>query len=906
MAENAKEYTVSLEKLSKTVEQLNTENKQTEAQMKALKKQYDAGKISVEQYSKAVKQLQAQQGKNNKQIQNLNKELGGKFTDIVNTASQQTGQLAGALGGMGVQIGGLTGMIGGLGNALKLLLNPVTAMLAGIGGLLSLFIDWEEVGNAISSTFRSWKIAWYDLTGQTERLNKELGIQKKTFEDIIKQLDLIKQKNDALAKVGIFAQSNEEKQYLVTGGNSNLEEAVKLNDEIFRHQLKALDAQKQIEYHKSINNKLSRDEKELAEANVEVLNDQQNVVLKQWEWYETRIKTMREEIRMQKELNQLLIQQAELHNKIAEIQAHNDVLNPLNFSGRIANEKAVYDIQQQELKNREEQAKVELESIKRRLQSGRYQFTAQELVAMEQQQLKLTQEIENIKSEGRQLDIAHAQRIKNLEKEKADYEQKQLEELQDLQDSMIDNQYEKQKKQIQRTRDRAIEALKKVYQDPSVDQSIRTMAEKIATQIGSVKIHELDVVDTQQTVETFRKLGADITSAMREALFQSGTVSWFDLIGLSDEEIKDKYNKLNSEQFANTQNYKNMLVEVSKQLKYLEDYNPKPDWKSIIDADQYLGLITKVEAEREKESKDLEDIKKQQEQLTKNEDRLYTQRKRDLEAIHTAETKRVENLHKEGKISKADYDRSIEAEQAEHNKRMDQLDKVHKANEDAIKKNADAKRILRTKQTEEQIYAIRQKYAQSFNELLSETASILGSIADIQEQNANDEHRSAKQREKDQRKALNLQIAQVWVNSALSMAQAISKATSSSATWIDMLVAIVASVAAVTSGVASTKSLLAKKNSGGYAEGGLIGDQTKRNSRKDDLTANVSAGEYIINSNATADNLPLLDTLNYSGRGGFARQMALALRSMPAPRVDVETIDRVSTQWNSLKVYSHL
>lgn len=158
-----------------------------------------------------------------------------------------------------------------------------------------------------------------------------------------------------------------------------------------------------------------------------------------------------------------------------------------------------------------------------------------------------------------------------------------------------------------------------------------------------------------------------------------------------------------------------------------------------------------------------------------------------------------------------------------------------------------------------------------------------------------------------------LAIAEIMIQQGVAVANAIRTATQSSATWVDMLVAIAASVTAVTTTMAtaikSVKS--AKFSTGGYVSG--PGTATS-----DSIPAQLSNGESVNAALPTSMFAPIYSALNQLGGGApivaaqssnqiagedmLARAFAKGVAQLDM-RVGVDEITRVS---NRVKVVESL
>jgi hypothetical protein len=163
-------------------------------------------------------------------------------------------------------------------------------------------------------------------------------------------------------------------------------------------------------------------------------------------------------------------------------------------------------------------------------------------------------------------------------------------------------------------------------------------------------------------------------------------------------------------------------------------------------------------------------------------------------------------------------------------------------------------------------YEVQRQYAEKRKELADYEVQIeqakydamsmlLGNIADLLE-TVGEENREAV------KAAKILALAQMAIQQGIAVANAIRTATQSSATWVDMLVAVATSVGAVTavagSAISAVKAL--KLAGGGYVQG--PGTATS-----DSVPAMLSNGESVMNARSTAMFAPLLSSINQAGGG---------------------------------------
>lgn len=165
--------------------------------------------------------------------------------------------------------------------------------------------------------------------------------------------------------------------------------------------------------------------------------------------------------------------------------------------------------------------------------------------------------------------------------------------------------------------------------------------------------------------------------------------------------------------------------------------------------------------------------------------------------------------------------------------------------------------------------------------------------------------------------AKTLAIGEVLLSQGVAIAKAVQTATSSSATWIDMLAAITTVVASVT---AVMSTAMKSVNSASFSTGGYVSGAGTGTS--DSISARLSNGESVINARSTAAFAPLLSAINTAGGGvpinvqdsanrasGEAmlqNAMAKAFASMPSPVVSVREIANVQNRVKVIESISTL
>ena len=179
-------------------------------------------------------------------------------------------------------------------------------------------------------------------------------------------------------------------------------------------------------------------------------------------------------------------------------------------------------------------------------------------------------------------------------------------------------------------------------------------------------------------------------------------------------------------------------------------------------------------------------------------------------------------------------------------------------------------------------------------------SALAGNLSNLINQAAGDNEEMA-------RLAKVLAIAEIAIAQGVAFAQAVKTATSSSATWIDMLVAIGSVVSAVTAVMGTAmKSVKSAK----FAEGGLVTGPGTGTS--DSIPAQLSNGESVITAKATSMFAPILSSFNMMGGGVpinvtatnnqtlgedmLARAVAKGMMMAPAPVVSVEEFTSVANR----------
>ena len=224
-------------------------------------------------------------------------------------------------------------------------------------------------------------------------------------------------------------------------------------------------------------------------------------------------------------------------------------------------------------------------------------------------------------------------------------------------------------------------------------------------------------------------------------------------------------------------------------------------------------------------------------------------------------------------INRADYDSEVEYNNAKLKARQDYLD---------------AKQRMTDKEVE-----IEQSKYQAI-------ASLSGNLSDLLQQAAGDNKAMAQL-------AKVLAIAEVAIAQGVAIANAVKTATSSSATWVDMLAAIGTVVASVTAIMGTAMSSV---RSAKFAEGGLVTGPGSGTS--DSIPARLSNGESVMTAAATSMFGPILSSFNQMGGGVpinvanagsqavgeemLAKAVAKGMMMAPPPVVSVEEFTSVANR----------
>lgn len=161
--------------------------------------------------------------------------------------------------------------------------------------------------------------------------------------------------------------------------------------------------------------------------------------------------------------------------------------------------------------------------------------------------------------------------------------------------------------------------------------------------------------------------------------------------------------------------------------------------------------------------------------------------------------------------------------------------------------------------------------------------------------------------------AKTLGLAQIYINQAIAIANAVKLAQQSSHSWVE---AIAATASAVASVVASTVSAFQSIKKAKFATGGLVSGPGSGTS--DSIPAQLSNGESVMTAKATSMFAPLLSAINQAGGGvgfnaagdarGFDFMASAVAAGMKAADlyVSVEEINRVGQRTENIKTLAAL
>ena len=396
--------------------------------------------------------------------------------------------------------------------------------------------------------------------------------------------------------------------------------------------------------------------------------------------------------------------------------------------------------------------------------------------------------------------------------------------------------------------------------------------------------------------------------------------------------------------------YSRQIEDLKKRIKTEEDLTPKA--KEAINKQ-----ITSLEAQKQQALKKLSDEELQKE-IANRQKLIEIQ----LEYIKKGSEQEYQ-LKMQQLIAQRDLDLSNTelteqmkfAIREKYNKKIDDLVKQHDA--DLLKKQQDAMKLryeteiakvyndetevyrIRLKQRKEELDAIQQMEGESIEAFNLRKLELKNAYLDAEKELADKEVEIETQKseaignliggissllelagetnEEMARAAKLLAIAEVAIAQGVAIANAVKTATSSSATWIDMLAAIGTVVGAVTAMMGTAmKSIKSAK----FATGGLVTGPGTGTS--DSIPAQLSNGESVMTARTTELFAPILSSFNQMGGGVpinitassnqtmgedmLARAVAKGVQMMPNPVVSVTEINTVGKRVEVLENLGNL
>ena len=550
-------------------------------------------------------------------------------------------------------------------------------------------------------------------------------------------------------------------------------------------------------------------------------------------------------------------------------------------------------------------------------------------------------EIEKLKKAADDQTLSTQERIKAAEKAAA-MEKEDLKIQTDLAKARIANMlgYTKVTKEALKTIEdmqkgaiTADEAIGKIGISESTIDDLRKLSEEVNRLSELEESSYTRQTEQQNTLNSIRQEGADKAKEAKQTELEAVRAAEDAMLAL----VKDKREQARKEIELN---YSRQIEDLQISLKQEENLTAKA--REAINAkikaleqqkSMELSKLSDEELKKELENR-LKMISLQLESVKEGSEQEYQLKIQQLQAQQEAELTSTEQTEEMKLAIKAKY-----------NTKIDELATVHE--QDIINKQQEAMRIrfeteiAQAYDNEEEILRIRmeQKKAEldslqqmegesieAFNlrkleaqnayleskkelsdkEIEIETkktealSALAGNLSNLINQAAGDNEEMA-------RLAKVLAIAEIAIAQGVAIAQAVKTATSSSATWIDMLVAIGTVVSAVTAVMGTAmKSVKSAK----FAEGGLVTGPGTGTS--DSIPAQLSNGESVITAKATSMFAPILSSFNMMGGGVpinvtatnnqtlgedmLARAVAKGMMMAPAPVVSVEEFTSVANR----------
>lgn len=902
-------YEISLDKLTKRVEELRAKEKTLNTQQQALNKAFKEGKITEQQYQKAMAGL----NKELSSVANSQKQL-GKVIDQQKKSLVDYGKTIGGVGDALGKVGGLgVGGFGAIGNAIK-------SLVAGPMGALTLAIT------AIATAWDHFKSKWEkDVEEQGSKLQTQLEQMAAYSEkNLNSQLDLLHKQNE-MRKANLKTEV-ERVKYQQERDEAEIKKMNEIAEKLKKQygiKVDIKDIEEKIAYYQN----LADNEKSSAMAKKQYIREVAH--LKEIQTYYTKITALQKDQRT-KDMELQLAQQmdAEEARKKAEKEEEERIKKAKEDAKRLAeerikaNEEAIKQLEDLRIKcisNETDRQKAQIElSTKRAIEALEkiYAKAGAEGKKAAKEAIKMLEQIKV--NDLFNIDVkTNANNFKNLGVQITEVMRKVL----------VENE---EKYAIDPT------AFIKTYIDSDGEKRIQTFSARLG-QMGKEAMEE--VMKDVGWVDRMCQNG-HITDEQAKQMYEAGeaageylTNGYLNVLRMSDEEVAKAFNSLNNSEFGDPKVYKSYLDGITDSITELTKVFPSLYYSMEATAQHIKGELTKIQEAEAQAQYEQARLYKEKAQLEQDEIKRFSDMEKQIKALHVAEVDRLNSIFAdldkqinyltedlkrnaisleefneamseiENSDAYKDYASSIEESQRATEDRLAQLKLTHAESMLNIDQNYENQRTIITQEAAERR---RQIMADEFNnasQFVGGMSDMFSALGDLQMSIANDETKSDAERDKARRKALNLQIAQTFMSMASGLAQGIASATE--AGWPMMLLSIPSTVAMLIAQFAQVKQIMSQKNSGSYADGGEV--KGKGSGTSDSIDARLSNGEYVVRNEVAQNNLPLLNSLNFGGgNNNFIEQLATAMAMQPAPQVAVQTIERVQTDLRQTEVYSHM
>lgn len=544
-------------------------------------------------------------------------------------------------------------------------------------------------------------------------------------------------------------------------------------------------------------------------------------------------------------------------------------------------------------------------------QAEQQKKVSQSMVAGYKQAIKDAEK--DIKDYQKKLEDARKQKVlddlADEYKKKQEYEKNQntletdlQKRIQDLKILLIEDEKEQKIAKIQLEEKRQLEALDKEYKTATsnnkklINQTKDYVKEYTKLQIKAIK-------------EPTKVLDSELTSA---------TEKMEKFLSTYTAHIADEYSKVALSQSALFNIYKNKIYEELYKTDYktfleslktdVESYFKEVDVsvegvsEKLLMYSQNMNDLQKNEIETMAE---LVEINQKYDKQTAEVQKEAENRLKTINDAYILEEKRfneaLEQSKADGKYIEEEWEKSRLALQQQ--RAQQQVEVANWANDTVriIEMNRINEVEVAEYESNERRKEMMSEYVESVSSMFSDISSVFDALAETEEEGS--------------KKSIALQRASAYMSMAVALAQGISKAVSSSKNWIEAIAAIASTTAALIVQFAKVKKLEKESDAKAkYAKGGYVSGPGS--STSDSIDAKLSNGESVMTAKATTKYGTLLSALNQSVGGApitragqqddFVRQLALAISSMPAPVVSVESIDRQRDVVRQVDVLSKL